>query len=152
MAWLTYQWTNDCRERMKRLGYSGKPLAKAAGTQFQRRGTESGDVIYVIGYQNARAYLVGRMTVSIVRDREAEDGEMWDGCDIIEGIDGTPMRFSRTIPSKILEQLRFTDRKGKKVKGLAITDGELDEPQAIRSLRRITEASATLLDGCLIEG
>ena len=151
MASFTFQWTNTCRHYMREFGYTGVPLFKAAGTQFRRRGARAGDVLYVIGYENGIAYLIGRMVIKLIRDRNAEDGDTWSGCDIVEGTDGTPMRFLRTLSMDELEQLRFTDRDGNEERGLAIEDGQLADPQSIRSLRRITVESAALLDQCLLE-
>lgn len=113
-----------------------------------------GDSVYVIGTWQGKVYLIGRMTVHKVWDRDEWDAKhdtpnLWDGREVIEGEDGTPMRLDYPIPADVLEQLRFQDAKGRET-GLAMTDGTLDDPQCIRNVRQLTPESAELLDRLLM--
>lgn len=153
MAAFTYLWTNKCRTNM--LGEDGNPLNLAAGKVFTKRGVRTGDSVYVVGIWKAKVYLIGRMTVKQVWergdwDREHDTPTLWAGEQVVEGAEGTPMRMHRTLPASVLQQLRFLDTKGRE-KGLAMTDGELDDAQCLRSVRRLSPRSAEVLDGVLVE-
>lgn len=150
MPAFTYLWTNRCRLNMLEEGYEGEPLDLSAGNAFTPRGVRKGHSIYVIAYNAGRTYLIGRMRVAKVtpRDRwirENDFPDLWDGDEVIDGVDGTPMRFSRTLPLAVLRALRFVDGRGNE-KGLPIDGTGYFDPQALRSVRRITDGTAALLD------
>lgn len=150
MAAYTYLWTNDCR--VSRFDREGEPLTCAAGSLFTARGVGPGDAVYVIGVHDRQVFLIGRLTVARVWERTAWDAEhdcppLWPGAEVIQG-EGTPMGLTRTIPPHVLRQLRFVDAKGRE-KPVTTTAGMVDSPQSLRNVRRLSGASAELLDGLL---
>ncbi|MCE9564044.1 MAG: hypothetical protein K8U57_18530 [Planctomycetes bacterium] len=152
MPAFTYQWTNQCRLNM--LEDEGNPLSISAGNNFSRRNVEPGDFVYVIGTWQGPVYLIGRMRVRRIWQRgewEAHHAatNLWAGDEIIEGVEGTPMRMEFPIPPSVLRLLRFVGPKGEENELAMTPEGTLDDPQCIRSVRRLTTASAELLDGLL---
>jgi hypothetical protein len=150
LAAYTYLWTNDCR--VARLDREGEPLACTAGSLFTARGVVPGDAVYVVTVLDRKVFLIGRLTVKRVWERAAWDAEpdrppLWEGTEVIEGA-GTPMRLARAVPPHVLRQLRLVDVKGRE-KLLTVTSGMLDNPQSLRGIRRLSGASAELLDGML---
>ncbi len=148
MAYFTYQWTNFCCDRMYERNFTGLPTDKAAGNNFKKRGVDDGDVIYIVAVRKGRVYLIGRMRVKVLRERNKNDGELWPGRWIIDGEDGTPLRFKRILSAEVLGELQFTTKEGV-IRCLSIDpDGLLSagNQQAIRSVRQITSDSAILLD------
>ncbi|MBN9520668.1 hypothetical protein J0H58_19480 [bacterium] len=153
MAAFTYLWTNRCRTNM--LDAEGEPLDCMAGNMFTKRGVQTGDEVYVVGIWKGNVYLICRITVRQVWSREDWDAEhqtprLWEGEEVAECVDGTLMRMHRTLLASTLQQLRFLDGKGRE-KGLAMTDGELDDAQCLRSVRRLSPRYAELLDEVLGE-
>lgn len=151
MTAFTYQWTNRCRLAM--LAEEGRPLGLAAGDAFVARGVAAGDRVYVVAVNAGKLHLIGRMRVARVCSRsewEAANSaaDLWPGEEVLVGTAGTPMRFHRTLPTAVLRQLRFQDRKGK-VKPLNVDEHGWFDPQAVRSVRRLTPAAAGLLDAQL---
>lgn len=155
MAEFTYLWTNRCRLNMIEAGCEGEPTDIAAGNVFTKRGIRKGDAVYIVTVNGGNVYLVGRMKVKRIWDREdweagpgRDNPNLWDGDEVIEGEDGTPLRFESTIPATVLKALRFTDGGGRE-KGLAMEGSKLADPQSIRSVRRLTYESARELDKLL---
>ncbi|MFO0798325.1 MAG: hypothetical protein U0804_12680 [Gemmataceae bacterium] len=151
MAAFTYLWTNECRINM--LDDEGEPLDIMAGSVFIKRGVRPGDFVYVVTVWKAKVYLIGRTTVKQVWGRDKWDARhdtpyLWEGEEVVEGVEGTPMRMHFTLKPSVLRQLRFLDSKGRE-RPLAMTGNELDNAQCLRSVRRLSPASADLLDGLL---
>jgi hypothetical protein len=152
MAAFTYLWKNECRMNM--MGrQEGRPTWIAAGNVFTQRGVREGDAVYILVVHEGDVYLIGRMVVVRVWAREDWDAEhdtpnLWEGNEVIEGRDETPMDFHRTIPPDVLRRLLFGDGL-KLAKGLNIKRGKLAEPQSLRSVRQLDRDSATALDRLL---
>ncbi len=148
MAAFTYQWTNRCRLNM--LGYEGRPLSLSAGKAFTSRGVGAGDTIYLVVVNAGKLHMVGRMRVAEVSprrewDRRHPGSDLWPGGEVVVGTDGTPMRFQRTLSTDVLRQIRFQTRQGV-VKLLRVDEHGWFDPQSVRSVRRLTPATAELLD------
>jgi hypothetical protein len=153
VAAYTYLWTNKCRINM--LDDEGEPLDFMAGSVFTKRGVGPGDFVYVVTVWKGKVYLIGRTTVKQVWERADWDARhetptLWAGEEVVEGVEGTPMRMQYTLSPSVLRQLRFLDSKGRE-KALAMTGNELDNAQCLRSVRRLSPGSADLLDGLLDE-
>jgi hypothetical protein len=153
MAEFTYLWTNRCRLNMLNGDCEGKSATIAAGNVFSKRGVRPGDLVYFVTVHQAKVHLIGRVRVQRIWQRAEWDAQhntpnLWEGQEVIEGEDGTPMRFEFTMPPGVLERLRFTDGK-ERTKALAVVNGELAEPQSLRSVRRLTPAAARDLDALL---
>src|SRR5688500_12901826 len=115
MNYFTYLWTNECRTNMIGYGSEGEPLNLSAGSAFTKRGVKKGDVVYVISVHKGKVYLVGRMKVAQLLQREQYDSEydnpgLWEGDEVIIGEEGTPMRLEYPIPSDALSNLRFDSK------------------------------------------
>jgi hypothetical protein len=82
-------------------------------------------------------------------DEEHDTPNLWEGKEVIEGKDGTPMEFHRRVPPDVLRRLMFGDGM-RLAKGLNIDrDGKLTEPQSLRSVRQLERDSAAALDRLL---
>jgi hypothetical protein len=110
----------------------------------------AGDAVYMVVVHAGKVHLIGRMRVTRVCSRrewgrEHPTDNLWPGEEVVVGTAGTPMRFHRTLPTDVLRQLRFQDRRGN-VKALRIDEHGWFDPQSLRSVRRLTPASAEWLD------
>jgi hypothetical protein len=140
---------------MMRAGCEGDETDTAAGNVFANRGMKAGDVVYIVAVNSEKVYLIGRMKLKRIWRREEWDddperyrSDLWDGNEVIEGEDGTPLRFELTVPPNVLRELRFLDGKGRE-KGLDMSGDKLANPQSLRSVRRLTPLSARRLDRLL---
>jgi hypothetical protein len=52
------------------LGLEGEPLDISAGSVFTKRRLKKGDVVYVLSVDQGRVYLIGRMKVDRILQRE----------------------------------------------------------------------------------
>lgn len=152
MDYFTYLWTNECRLNMQALGREDNPLSISAGSAFTKRSVRPGDKVYVVAVHQGDVYLIGRMKVKRVWNRGDYDvkfrpDNLWDGDEVIDGEEGTPMKFDRVIPPECLENVYFES--GGKKKGLLIEDGKLIEPQSLRSVRRLSWEGVSELDRLL---
>jgi hypothetical protein len=150
VAAYTYQLSDEWRG--EHLDREGQPLTCAAGNLFTARGVGPGDAVYVIVLLKGEVFLVGRLAVARVWDRAAWDAEpgrppVWEGAEVSEGA-GTPMRLTRPVPPHVIGRLVLGDRKGR-VRRLTVTAGMVDTPQSLKGVRRLSTASAELLEGLL---
>jgi hypothetical protein len=88
----------------------------------------------------------------IVSKAEAEKlmgYEVWDAPEhlVAKQGTGTPMRFERGVPPEITKELIFEGTKGYESLKF-VSEGILDR-QTLRGIRRVTEASAHLLESLL---
>lgn len=156
-SYFTYLWTNECCQNMIDAGLEGNALDRAASSKFLERGCGAGDYLYILNYFNGQTYLIGRMKVKKVWQRKVwdkthDDPYLWPGSEVAEGEEGTPMLFDRIFLPCVLDELVFTDWYGKVFNRLKLTrDGNLASAMSIRSVRRITQPSARLLDRLLAE-
>jgi hypothetical protein len=95
VAEFTYLWTNRCRLNDIEAGYEGEPADIAAGNVFTKRGIRGGDTVYIVCVNKGNVYLIGRMKVRRIWQREAwEAGPgrdhpgLWEGDEVIEGEEG----------------------------------------------------------------
>lgn len=150
---FTHLWTNRCRLNMMEFDFHGEPLQRSVGNTFSKAKIAPGDHVYTLCIYQGSVYLIGRMTVARVWRRQeydlhVEDHGLWEGTEVIEGTDGTPMRFDRTLPSALLGSLRFTNAK-RKIWALDVDGYRLLKRQALRNVKRLTPASASTLDAFL---
>jgi hypothetical protein len=151
--YFTHQWTEDCCRYSIELGDTGKPLGGSAGSIFEVRGVRPRDFLYIVSHHLGVTYLIGRMRVKKLWDRKDFDAiypnnDIWPSSEYAEGEWGTPIIFDRPIPIPLLKTLVFTNKRGQE-KWLPIVDNHLKHHEAIRGVRRLTEASARDLDNLI---
>jgi hypothetical protein len=153
MACFTQYWKGNTCDEMFADGHEGQSLDHTAGKLFTQRGVGVGDKVYVANVLKGVLILIGRLEVAkIVSKSEAErllDYDAWDAPEHLIAKPGspTPMRFKRDVPLEITKQLLFNGAKG--FVSLKFVSEDLLDAQTLRGVRRLTEASAQLLDGLL---
>lgn len=129
----------------------GEPLLHTAGNVFVDRGVEPGDRVYLVTVRDGVLHLLGRMDVGFVTDtayaaaalgyapREADDHLLASEC--------TALRLDHRVSHDVASKLIFEGVRG--LQKLEYKDlGVLDE-RCLRGVRRLTDASAAVLDGLL---
>jgi len=130
------------------------PLDHSACNQFVSRGVSHGDTLYVASSLHGKMVLVARFVVDdIVSQRTAERRlrhKLWTAAEHAMAIPGTGARprIDRFVDDSIVASLRFIMADGSEKPPLIHADGRLDQ-QTLRSLRRLSPASAKLLDSIL---
>lgn len=148
---FTQYWTKSFWQETERE--EGQALSHTASDQFEELGVDEGDTLYVVTVQNGALYLVGRMSVCFLADREYAASVLayrpWKLSDHLFASECTAVRFDRRVPALEVRKLRFEGPDG----GTPIDlDASVSIPEtAIDGVRRITSASADLLDR-LLEG
>jgi len=175
MNYFTQYWTNQQWDFQATLGSPGwdwafpvgKPESKkarmstidhTAGNLFSKAGVKVGDVIFIVTVKKGKLFVAGKVVVGrICGQKEAEkllkqDDESWPG--LYEAKDhiiaaGRPDRFrpENRVPDKITKELYFEGADGP-------MPLKFDEPgylnqQTLRGVRRLTPASAKLLQSLL---
>ena len=147
-AWAQETWREYARD-----GMQGDPLRHAAGRRFRDHGLRAGDTVYVVGQHDGRLLLIGRLRVGAVVDQA--DAERRLGQSLYQAPDhvvGEPpwstARFDRVVPEPVARTLTTVD--GGRLAFRADTEYRL-EPQALRTDRVLTAASAAALDELLVD-
>lgn len=131
----------------------GSPLDHVAGNQFRKRGVSRGDRVYVVSIRDGVLFLGARLTVDLIvsqaqASERLKSDNLWDASEHIIAVanSGTALQLRRSIPSDVAKQLAF-ECPGRGAKRLCFVTHDLLDRQAMRGLRELTPASATLLDG-----
>jgi hypothetical protein len=145
-GWRRETW-RDAEDR----GEEGEPLTHTASDQFGSRGIQPGDLLYVLGNDDGRLIVIGRMTVEelygLEEARARLGPDVWDASWHAEGSDGTPKRFDCVVPEDEARQI-----KGASGKPLRIAPDEYRlDSQTLMTVREITPGSAAILDRLLDE-
>lgn len=150
MTSFMYGWDRRWQE-YERDGMAGSPLVHAASDNFDRRGIEIGDVVYVVANRDGRMILVGRLTIDHLVSRE--EAEVRLGYEVIDkrahvltDAPETLVRFDREIPERVARALR--SERGARVAFESETDYRLSA-QALMPMIRLTSESAAALDRLL---
>lgn len=153
MGCFTHYWEGKTCQRMFEDGSDGRALDHTAGNLFTQRGVIVGDRVYVVNVVKGILKLIGRLEVGkIVSMAEAEKlmgYEVWDAPEHLVAKKGTatPMRFKREVPLNITKELLFEGTKSYEPLKF-VSEGILDR-QTLRGVRRLTDASAHLLESLL---
>lgn len=140
------QGANAARDR------EGEPLEHAASDQHERMGIQPGDALYIVYLEAKRLHLIGRLSVAEIIDRREAtlrrgenlwEAEWW-AVARPEVVD--PIVFDRRVSDEDVRKLRFEQATGKVSRLDVASDGAING-QRLQSIRRLTAASAALLDG-----
>ena len=153
-AFTTY-WKQDVWQ--DRLDREGEPVRHAASNEFRERGVRSGDRIYVTGMsEDGEMMLITRIDVERVCDQAAAElamgGPVYEARDHVIGPQGTTMlaSFERIVPEEVTRSLTFEREDGTLTHLTFRSSTEyLLDPQTLRTVRRLTDASAAALDQLL---
>jgi hypothetical protein len=144
---FTYCWQH--REMLRHR--EGAPVGFAYGSQFARRGVCPDDEVYIVSVHRGRVYLLGKMLVRLV-SHSADEFRRYAGwepepaAEYLLAEASTPARLV-ALPVELIRSLRFG--RGKQLVGLAFRGEELVDRQSLRSVRRLSAASARALDELL---
>ena len=164
MAYFTFQWAHSTWQEREASYREGEPVTYVASNQFERSRVQPGDYIYVVGLEDRRPLLIGRMQAAALSEyregwsagdalfsRDVADqllpGRLWEASHYIlarQGT-GTPMRFQRPLPQPVGEKLEFETRAGKRSRLSYDKTGRID-PQALRAVRKLAPGSPSRLD------
>jgi hypothetical protein len=144
---FTYCWQH--REML--LKRDGEPVYAAYGSQFARRGIVPGDEVYIVSVHSGRVHLLGKMLVRAVTHsaddyRRLVGREPYPAAEYLVAEACTPARLV-PLPHELARGLRFL--RGNKLVGLTFRDEALVDRQSLRSVRRLSPASAAALDQLL---
>ena len=126
-----------------------------AGNMFSKAGVKVGDVIFIITVKKGNLILGGKVVVGrICGQREAEatlkvaPGTIYEATEHIIAA-GRPDRFrpDTEVPRQIVERLVFEGRDGPMT--LKFKQPGILDQQTLRGVRRLTAASANLLESLL---
>jgi hypothetical protein len=147
----TFEWGVDFVEE-----HLGKPMDSMRSRLYAHRGIEPGDLMY-LAYIDAtrRLNLISRLEVAKMMPRADDEGDVIDA----KLRSSTAMALERPIPNATAKRLRFLVREGFDERGEPIyaeektqltydEDGRLKN-QTARTIRRLDETSARLLDAIL---
>ena len=144
---FTYCWQHGEMLRYR----DGAPVGFAYGSQFARRGICPDDEVYIVSVHRGRVYLLGKMLVRVVT-HGADDFRRYAGlepepaAEYLVAEASTPARLV-ALPVELARALRFV--RGKQLVGLTFRGEELVDRQSLRSVRRLSAASAAALDELL---
>lgn len=148
---FTHYWNTATWNARVRAG--GGPLLHLAGNAFAVRGIASGDRVYVVSVKKGVLHLVGRMEVGLRVDFEYASAVLeetpWEVDDHLLARTCTAMRFDRVVPAETAAALLFLGLDGE-VAPKFDAPGVLND-QTLRGVRRLTAASADLLDRVLAD-
>jgi hypothetical protein len=142
-------WTDGATGALER---AGDPIEHAASDQYQRMGVDVGDVLYIAYLDDRHLHLLGRLQVAEMLTEE-QVRQMW-GDDVWEakyhavGPASDRALFDVRVPADVLTALEFVRADGR-LTTLEIGPDETVSGQALQSIRRLTQASAALLDEVL---
>ncbi len=137
---FTYSW----RYAETRKEPEGAPLAHAAGSKFSARGIEPGDFVYITAVHHGRLYLLGRLEVGAIVDKDEArrlfGAEPYDAPEHLVARSCSPAQLAE-VPLALVKELRFAG--GSR---LAFRDDNTLDPQTLRSIRELDAESAARLD------
>jgi hypothetical protein len=144
---FTYCWQH--REMLR--NQDGEPVCAAYGSQFSRRGIVPGDQVYIVSVHRGRVHLLGKMLVRAVTNsaddyRRLVGEEPEPAAEYLVAEACTPAQLV-PLPDELARELRFL--RGNRQVGLTFRDEDLVDRQSLRSVRRLTAASAEKLDELL---
>ncbi len=136
----------------------GNPMESMQGSLYFERGIFPGDWLYLAYIDEVRRLnLISRLQVDRVKRARLRKPEL------LSALPGssTPMVLHNRVPDATAQQLRFLVRRGFDINGDPVyardtthltiePDGRL-RGQTARTIRRLTEPSAALLDGLILE-
>jgi hypothetical protein len=131
----------------------GEPLRAAGSNVFTQRGACGGQrhIVYVITLSDGQLYLGGRMGVSRIVSRDeavriTESDNLYDASEwVIDDMGGTPLHLHRRLAPSLTHRIECIMASGA-IQGLFFDDPDNLNVQATRGVRRLTPASAELLD------
>jgi hypothetical protein len=146
-SFYTHYWSSTVR----RPDAEGSLCYHTAGSGFNRRGITTGDRIYIVTVSQGQPYLIGAFTVAeppISYDEACQrlPYNPWEAPEHLIAHPGssTPISYSRAIPLEMARRLRFYLPEGEKA--LKFYSDEAIDNQTLRGVRRLTTASARLLE------
>lgn len=150
-ASFTHYWSTRQCDYYSSINVAGELLDHTAGNLFRQRGIACGDKIYVVNVRNGKLHLIGRLRVDmIVSTTEAErllkTNDLWEATEHIIALPGssTAKRFRKIIPLEVTTKLLFES--GGKYEPLLFESAGVLDRQTLRGVRRLTDASAILLE------
>lgn len=147
MADFMYQWAQQTWREYDDRGWTGKPLDHIAGNRLRSAGIVDGDRVYIVGQDDGRLMLIGRMVIDgdIVGQSEAESRagrSLFAAADHAFGWDGTRISFKRIVSE---HDARAIEALGGGLLDIDEFEYRLSN-QALRTIREISPASARILD------
>jgi hypothetical protein len=147
-------WSKDYCDFLSRAGAMGKPLQYIwggynSGSDFKHYQVKPDDYIYPIAIRSATLYLIARMRVynCISLDTfqnlfPVQSGAVYNSCadQILIGLEGTPIRLDRPVPTSFLESLTFQSGKGHR-KPKSVEGGKVLNISSFQGIYRLTPDS-----------
>ena len=148
---FTCHWQN--RYWITEVNPEGEPLRAAGSNLFTQRGVcgGQGHVVYVITLSEGQLYLGGRMRVSRIVARDEAVGitgsdDLYDATEwVIDDAGGSPLHLHRRLAPTVTRRITCIMASGAEQSLFFVDQANLDV-QATRGVRRLTPASAALLD------
>ena len=150
--YFTHYWKNSTWEFTRRLSGPDETLDHVADNRFVERGVGRGDYIYAVTNMQGELYLLGRLRVGRVCDRDEAaralgTDDLWDASDHVLASEATPKRFDRAVPLGVTERLAFVS--GNATKRLEFSSPGYLDRQTLRGVRELDPGSAAELDRLL---
>jgi hypothetical protein len=146
-SFYTHYWSST----VQRPDKEGSLCCHTAGSGFNKRGITTRDRIYIVTVSHGQLYLIGAFTVAgptISYDEACQrlPYNPWEAPEHLIAQPGseTPISYSRAIPLETARCLRFYSPEGEK--GLKFISENAIDNQTLRGVRRLTAASARLLE------
>ena len=146
--YFTYYWKyqevkGTPRDQLLRMAY---------GSQFQRRGVQPGDVVYIVSVRRGRVHLLGKMCVGHVLDstdeyRRLTGEDPIPAAEYLLAATCTPANLVQ-LSVETAQALRFLQKR--KLVPLKFHEEQVDK-QSLRGVRRLSAESAATLDDHLPE-
>jgi len=152
LAYFMYQWAQETWRGYREDGLEGSPIDAIAGNRLAGLGIARDDVVYIVGQEEGRLLLIGKLTVADgVVDRASAERALGRGAypdardHVLAAEPKTSMRFDREVPEADARAIESTD-------GTPIhidpSEYRLD-PQALRTARQLTPVSAQIFERLL---
>jgi hypothetical protein len=139
------------------------PLQHTASNVFRDRGVRRGDTVFVAEVVAGRLALIGRLVVAdILTKKQAQrkfSYELWDAQDhIIAAPGASRITWGRCLATDDVADLRFLQKTGRvgrdgvpkyRLTKLKLAPSGRLDAQTTRTVRRLTDASAALLEAKL---
>lgn len=152
---FSYYWNEDEFVRNDAAIAAGeRPTADyTGGSGFSARGLSGGDRLYLLNWYRGELWVLGRMDVAEVLDRQAalaRQHDIYDAPEHVFAVPGTasPVVIDSMIHPDDIDELRFLAPDGSPVGPKRSSSGSI-EPQTFRGLRELDPATAELLDDAL---
>jgi hypothetical protein len=148
MATYLQAWTGGVKAARER---EGRPLELAASNQYPKVGLGAGDVLHIVYLEAGRMHSIGRLPVAEIIDRNEAvrrfSEKIWkrNFYAVARAGEGDAFVFDLRVPDEVVRRLRFERSNGEITRLEPDRDGVLNG-QALQAIRRLTPASARLLD------